>query len=76
MAKRTGPLETCITPLKGAYISMIKKIAPEIDNAAMNREAMTVAFLGAKRPKPMKITVSQKTRITIMGVGTEEALCS
>ena len=61
----------CITPLKGVYISMIKKIAPETDNPATNREAMTVPLRGAKRPKPMKITVSQKTRITSMGVGTE-----
>ena len=42
------PAETCITPLKGVYIAMIKKIAPEIDNAAKNREAMAVTFLARR----------------------------
>ena len=74
MAKRNGALETCVAPLKGVYISMIKKIAPETATPAKNREAITV-HLGAERPKPMKITVRQKVRITSMGVGTEGELC-
>ena len=58
------------------YISKIKKIAPETDKAATNKAAITVALRGAKSPKVMKITASQKTGITSMGPETEPTPCS
>ena len=63
-------------PPKGAYISTIKKIAPETDNAAKNKAVITVALRGAKSPKLTKRAVSQKTRITSIGLETELASCS
>ena len=58
------------------YISRIKKIAPETDSAATNKLETTVAFKGAKRPKLMKITVSQRTSTTSNGMETEVACCA
>src|ERR1039458_9070474 len=73
---RSGPLEISISPPKGAYISRIKRIAPETDNPAANKAMTTVALRGAKSPKLTKIAVSQKTKITSMGWETELAPCS
>src|SRR5438093_6313199 len=74
-AARSGPLEISISPPKGAYISRIKKIAPETDNPATNKAVLAVALRGVKSPKLMKIAVSQKTRIASMGLETELACC-
>ena len=63
-AERRGALEIWISPLKGMYISRIRKIAPETANAAAKRLATAVALRGAKRPKLMKTTISQKTMTT------------
>src|SRR4029077_16007519 len=75
-AKRSGALEISISPLKGVYISRIKKIAPETDNPEIHRAVTTVALRGANSPKLMKIAVSQKTKTTSMGLETEAACCS
>lgn len=48
-------LEISISPPNGVYISKIKKIAPETDNAATNKAVITVALRGPKSPKVMKI---------------------
>ena len=42
---------------------MIKKIAPETDSAAAKRLTTTVASVGAKRPKLMKMILSHRTRM-------------
>ena len=75
-AKRSGALDISISPPNGAYISRIKKIAPETDNPETNKAAVTVALRGAKRPKLTKIAVSQKTKITSIGLETEVAPCA
>jgi len=62
-------------PLYGAYRSWISKIAAETDNPQTNKALVTVALIGAWRPKLMKIMVSQKTRITSIGFEIELALC-
>ena len=48
-------------------MSKIKKIAPETDSAEANRLLTTVALKGAKRPKLMKMIVSQRTSMTSSG---------
>jgi len=61
-------------PLYGAYRSWISKIATETDNPQTSKALVTVALIGAWRPKLMKIMVSQKTRTTSMGFEIELAL--
>ena len=75
-ALRSGALEICISPWKGLYISRIKKIAPETDSAETSKLVITVALKGAKRPKLMKMTVSQITSTTSNGMETEVACCA
>ena len=55
---RSGPLEIRISPVKGEYISKIRKTAAETASAERNRPVTTVKFLGAKRPKLRKAIVS------------------
>ena len=63
-------------PLYGLYISNIRKIAPDTDNAAVNNVAKTVGLRGANNPQLTKTMVSQKTIMTIIGLDTEVAPCS
>jgi hypothetical protein len=58
------------------YISTIRKIAPETANAAAKRLVMAVALRGAKRPKLMKTTTSQKTIVPSKLFETEVFDCS
>src|SRR6266404_7542300 len=55
---------------------MIKKIAPETDSAAAKRLTTTVASVGVKRPKLMKMILSHRTRMISIGKETELTLCS
>src|SRR5215468_12480209 len=73
---RSGAFETWISPSYGAYISRIRKIAPDTDRAETSKLAITVAFEGASRPKLRKITVSQSTRMTSMGREIDVVACS
>src|SRR5262245_2978073 len=66
-AYRTGALETLITPSNGLSISRIRKTTLETDNAHRKMTATTVAFRGAKRPKLMKVMVSQSASATRKG---------
>src|SRR5262245_7382905 len=66
-AERSGLLDNCMEPRNGWSSSRIRKIAPETESAP----TMTVALRGAKRPKLMKMTVTQKIRITRNGSGIE-----
>ena len=76
-ALRNGASESLIRPSAGRSSSRIRKIAPATDRAHRSKTATTVALGGENRPKLTKITVSQKTRITRNGVGTEvSARCS
>src|SRR5271156_5603942 len=65
---RTGAEEILSTPLNGVYISMMRKIAAETDNAQIASVTITVGFGGAKRPKPTKMATSQATRTTSRGM--------
>ena len=65
-------LEIWISPVKGAYISNIRKIAPETANAAAKRLAIAITSRGAKRPKLKKTKISQKT-MTASNVRENEA---
>src|SRR6516162_2978459 len=65
-----------MTPLYGLYISNIRKIAPDTDNAAVNNVATTVALRGANSPQLTKTMVSQKTIMTTIGLDTEVAPCT
>src|SRR5215831_16382879 len=58
------------------YISKIRKIAPDTDNAAAKRLPMAVALRGANSPKLMKTTISQKTMIASNARETEAFDCS
>ncbi len=51
-------------------------MAPETDSAETNKLETTVALNGAKRPKLMKMTVSQRTSTTSNGMETEVIACS
>jgi hypothetical protein len=48
--------------LQGESISRLSRVGPEIDRAATNKVAMTVALRETERPKPKKSVVSQKSR--------------
>ena len=50
-AFRNGASESWISPLKGVYISTIKKIAPETATAHRNKVATTVVLVGEKKAK-------------------------
>ena len=63
-----------MTPLNGVYISMMIKIAPETARAQTTSVAIIVSLPGAKRPKPMKMTVSHETRTARRG--NEREFCS
>src|SRR5215467_462576 len=75
-AVRSGALDICMNPWKGRSSSRIRKIAPETESAQTNRVATTVVLRGAKRPKLMKMTATQKTRIARNGRGIELPLCA
>ena len=53
-----------MSPVKGMYISRIRKIAPETANAAAKRLAVAGTLRGAKRPKLTKTKISQNTMTT------------
>src|SRR5262245_22045247 len=55
---------------------MIKKTAPATETAAANKLQTTVELKGAKRPKLMKTTASQRTKTTSKGMETEVVACS
>ena len=57
-------------------MSKIKKIAPETDSAAAIRLLTTVALKGAKRPKLMKMIVSQRTSMASSGRATDSVSCA
>jgi len=46
----------------GWAMSTMRKTAAATDNAQANSNPMTVAFVGARRPKVTKSSPSQKTR--------------
>ena len=50
-------------------MSTIRKTAAATDNAQANSNPMTVAFVGARRPKVTKSIPSQKTRTARNGHG-------
>ena len=52
------------------------RIAPETDSAETNKLVTTVALGGAKRPKLIKMIVSQKISTANSGIETEAILCS
>jgi HAE1 family hydrophobic/amphiphilic exporter-1 len=54
----------------------IKEDCTETDSAETNKLETTVAFKGAKRPKLIKIAVSQRTSTTSNGMETEVACCA
>lgn len=56
-------------PESGWFISRIRKMAPDTDNAQRSSMMMTVALRGANRPKLKWSIVSQKTSITRNVVG-------
>jgi hypothetical protein len=73
-ALRRGEEEILITPLKGAYIAIMMKMAPETASAQANSVTNIVLVRGAKRPKLVKMKVSHKTTTT--SKGNERELCS
>ena len=51
-------------------------MAPAIESEETNRAVIAVALRGANRPKLVKMTVSQKTRISRNGSGIELPDCA
>src|SRR6267154_5159161 len=51
-------------------------MAPETESAETKKLANTIALGGAKRPKLIKMIVSQKMRTASNGIETEAMLCS
>ena len=56
-----------MTPLKGVYMAMMIKTAPETATAQMTSVTNTVLLRGAKSPKLMKMAVSHATTTTSRG---------
>ena len=71
---RSGALEIRISPENGWPSSKIRKIAPEVDRAKMNRAATT--FGRVKRLKLAKMMVSQNTNTTRKGLGIGLSVCA
>src|SRR5271170_7301090 len=70
-ASRIGALDTLITPLKGLFISSIRKNALETANAQKARLTTAVTPNGANSPKLTKMKVPQKTSTIIKGTAVE-----
>src|SRR5215471_8765114 len=68
-ALRNGALDALMNPSKGRFISKIKKIAEETDNAQMSSTVSTTPLEGANSPKLTKRPVSQKTSTTMNVAG-------
>ena len=73
---RSGALEIRINPEIGWPSSKIRKIAPEVHRAKMNRAATTVVFGRVKRLKLAKMMVSQNTNTTRKGLGIGLSVCA
>ena len=75
-AARSGALDILISPPYGEYKSRINRIAPDTENAEINKAVTDVPLAGAKRPKLMKRVVSQETRIISIGMEIDVDSCS
>ena len=69
-----GEGDILITPLNGAYIAIMMKMAPETASAQATSVTNIVLVHGANRPKLVKMNVSHKT--TTASKGNERELCS
>jgi hypothetical protein len=64
-----------MTPTKASSIVTTIKIAAATESAQTDSAASTVRFAGAKSPKPMKRTASQKIKTIRNGTGIVAASC-
>src|SRR4029077_14839798 len=71
-----GSLGMRITPPKGWSSSRIRKMAPVTENAEATRTSVVVAFGGASKLKPKKMTTSHETRMMSIGFEMDGIDCA
>jgi len=70
-ASRSGALDAWSSPLKGLFISTIRKNPPETADAQIARLTITIIFRGARSPNVAKIMVAHAISTTNKGIAVE-----